>query len=193
MRPGVLVGMVLALAGLGVAMDAGAARQIGTSDPLALARLQRPGDAMPKPLQRALPSLAQSRLVATYGTGKGKARLYLAQTRKGWLCAVLLAHAHASGTGCMPAPAFFGTPPSVAAISGRYFAGVAANDVARVVVTQRNGVLVDVPLTADHGFIVACTGPDQCACAVAWVDAYNASGALVSHARWLAPRCWRVP
>ena len=50
-----------------------------------------------------------------------------------------------------------------------------------------------VPLSVDHGFIVSCTGPDQCACAVAWVDAYNASGVLVSHTRWLAPRCWRVP
>jgi hypothetical protein len=184
--------MVLLLAGLGVAIDAAAASHSGT-DPLALARLQRRGDTMPKALQRALPSLAQSRLVVTYGTGKHRARLYLAQTRKGWLCAVLLADAHASGTGCMPSTIFFGQPPSVAALSGRYFAGVASNDVSRLVITQRNGVLVDVPLTADHGFIVSCTGPDQCACAVAWVDAYNASGVLLSHTRWLAPRCWRVP
>ena len=51
---------------------------------------------------------------------------------------------------------------------------------------------IDVPLSTDHGFIVGCTGPDQCACAVAWVDAYNGSGVLVSHQHWLAPRCWRM-
>jgi len=184
--------MVLILAGLGVAVDAGAAPHSGT-DPLALARVQRPGDNMPPALRRALPSLAQSRLVATYGSGKRKARLFLAQTRKGWLCSVLLADGHASGTGCMPPTSFFGNPPAVAAVSGRYFAGVAANDISRVVLTQRDNTQVDVPLTVDHGFIVSCTGPDQCACAVAWVDAYAASGALVSHTRWLAPRCWTVP
>jgi hypothetical protein len=186
--------MVVLLAGLAVAVavDAGAASHSGT-DPLALVRVQRHGDAMPKALQRALPSLAQSRLVATYGTGKHKARLYLAQTRKGWLCSVLLADAHASGTGCMSPSTFFGDPPGVAAVSGRYFAGVAANDIAKVVLTQRDGTQVPVALTLDHGFIVRCTGPDQCACAVAWVDAYNASDVLVSHTRWLAPRCWRLP
>ena len=184
--------MVLLLAGLGVAVDAGAAPHGGT-DPLALIRLQRPADTMPKALQQALPSLAQSRLVATYGSGRHKARLSLAQTRKGWLCSVLLADAHATGTGCTPPTSFFGNPPAVAAVSGRYFAGVAANDVSRVVLTQRDGTQVDVPLSVDHGFIVSCTGPDRCACTVAWVDAYNASGVLVSHTRWLAPRCWRVP
>jgi hypothetical protein len=190
-RTGILVGMVLLLAGLGVAVEAGAAPHAG--DPLALGRLQRPGDTLPKPLQQALPSLAQSRLVATYGTGKHRARLYLAQTRKGWLCSVLLADGHASGTGCMPAASFFGNPPGVAAVSGRYFAGVAANDIARVALVERDGTQIEVPLSADHAFIVSCTGPDQCACAIAWVDAYDASNVLVSHDRWLAPRCWRVP
>ena len=93
----------------------------------------------------------------------------------------------------MPPATFFGSPPGVAAISGRYFAGIAANDVTRVSLTQRDGTQLDVPLTADHAFIVSCSGPDQCACAVAWVDAYNASNVLVAHQRWLAPRCWRVP
>lgn len=192
MRTGFLIALVLLLAGLGAAVDAGASPHSGT-DPLAMIRLQRPGDTMPKTLQQALPSLAQSRLVATYGSGKRKARLYLAQTRKGWLCSVLFADGHASGTGCMPPTSFFGNPSGVAAVSGRYFAGVAANDISRVVLTQRDGAQVDVPLTVDHGFIVSCTGPDRCACAVAWVDAYNASGVLVSRTRWLAPRCWRVP
>jgi hypothetical protein len=181
--------VVLLLAGIGVA---GAAPGVGT-DPLALTRVQRPADTMPLALRKALPSLAQSRLVASYGTGRHRARLYLAQTKKGWLCSVLLAAGHVSGTGCMSPTTFFGDPPGVAAVSGRYFAGVAANDVARVVLIQRDNTQVPVTLSADHGFIVSCTGPDQCACAVAWVDAYNASGVLVAHERWLAPRCWRVP
>jgi hypothetical protein len=192
MRTGVLVAMVLLLAGLGTAVDAGAAQPGAAEVPVALMRPTRPSDALPPRLKRALPSYAQARLVATYGTGKKAGRLYLVQTTHGYLCSVLLFDTFATGTGCMPPEAFFGGTSGVAAVSGRYFAGVASNDVAKVVLVQRDRKQITVALSADHGFIVGCTGPDQCACAVAWVDAYNASGVLVSHEHWLAPQCWRV-
>jgi hypothetical protein len=185
-RTATLLAVVVAL--LGAAAASGA----GTSEPLALLRAPRANDTLPARFRPQGVGLLETRLVAA-APRKGSARLYLVQTSAGDLCELLVYKQHAAGSGCRPLEGFFAPGSAITALSGRFFAGVAANDVERVVLIDRNGLRHPVALTPDHGFIFACTGPEGCACKVAWADAYNAAGERVSHNRWLAPRCWRLP
>jgi hypothetical protein len=180
--------LVVAVALLGAVGASGAA----STEPLALLRAPRANDTLPARFRPYGVGLLETRLVAT-APRKGSARLYLVQTSAGDLCELLVYMQHAAGSGCRPLEGFFAPGSAITAVSGRFFAGVAANDVERVVLIDREGLRHPVGLTTDHGFIYACTGPGGCACKVAWSDAYTAAGERVSHNRWLAPRCWRLP
>ena len=188
MRNATVLALAVVLLGVGVGVASGAA----STEPLALLRAPRANDVLPAHFRPRGIGLLETRLVAA-APRKGSARLYLVQTATGNLCELLIYKEHAAGSGCRPLSNFFAAESAITAVSGRFFAGIAANDVARVVLIDRNGRRHAVALTPDHGFIFACTGREGCACRVAWADAYDASGKLVSHDRWLAPRCWRVP
>ena len=88
-------------------------------------RRRRP-TCCPAKFRKGLPIL-ESRLVASYTRAKTKVRLYLVRTTDGMLCNVMLVDDRATGTGCRLPTTFFGlTGLAPAAVSGRFFAGVAA-------------------------------------------------------------------
>jgi hypothetical protein len=185
--------LLLAAAVLGAGMASSAQGGSGSTEPLAMLRAPRSTDVLPARYRSPGLTLAETRLVAV-APRASSARLYLVQTLAGDLCEVLVYGAgRAAGSGCSPLSTFFRPGSSIAAVSGRFFAGVAANDVARVVVIDRRGGRHQIGLSPDHGFIVGCSGPDGCACFIAWAAAYGPSGELLSRDRWLAPRCWRRP
>jgi hypothetical protein len=183
-----LVILFALLAGLALAVQAQA-----STDPTALLRPGTTADVLPAKIRKGLP-LLETRLVASYTRARKNVRLYLVRTADGQLCNVMLIDDRASGTGCRAPTLFFGsTGLSPAAISGRYFAGVAPNEAASMVVIGRKGDRHQIRLSADHAFIVGCSGPDACACSVAWVELLDGTGIVLSRTKWLAPRCWRLP
>jgi hypothetical protein len=188
--PAVIV-LVAAFTGFGLAAQATAA---SSAEPSALFRPATAADVLPAKFRNTRLPILESRLVASYARGKTKVRLFLVRTADGMLCNVMLVDDRASGTGCRAPTAFFGTAGvNVAAVSGRYFAGVAPNEAGSMVVIGRRGDRHQIRLSADHAFIVGCSGRDACACSVAWVEVLDASGQLLSRTKWLAPRCWTLP
>ena len=155
-------------------------------------RAPRASDVLPLRFRPFGVGLVETRLVAA-APRIGSARLYLVQTVAGDLCEVLIYKNRAAGNGCRPLDSFFRPGSAITAVSGRFFAGIAANDVTRVVVIDRRGGRHQLKLTPDHGFIYGCKGGDGCACEIAWANAYGVGGELLSHDRWLAPRCWSKP
>jgi hypothetical protein len=190
-RTGVFVLLALALPAA-AATAAAEAGSPGSTEPLAMLRAPRAADVLPARFRSPYLALAETRLVAK-APRAGSARLYLVQTAAGDLCELLVYGGRAAGGGCRPLSSFFRPGSAIAAVSGRFFAGVAANDVAQVVVIDRRGARHGIGLSADHGFIVGCNGPDGCACSIAWAEAYGLAGELLSRDRWLAPRCWLRP
>jgi hypothetical protein len=187
-----LVVLIAVLAGLGVVTQA----QGGTSsnEPSALLRPATSADLLPAKIRKTQLPILESRLVASYVRAKTRVKLYLVRTTDGMLCDVMLVNDRASGTGCRLPTQFFGlTGLAPAAVSGRFFAGVAPNEAASMVVIGRKGDRHNIRLSPDHAFIVGCSGPDACACAVAWVELRDATGMVLSSTKWLAPRCWRLP
>lgn len=140
--------------------------------------------------------IADSRRVATYVDRRGRrATLYLAKGGLG-LCHILV---HSSppygfggaGSGCSPPAQFLGRGRHVAASSGRLFAGVVANEVARVVIVGSKGVRHPVKVTADGGFIYDCRAYNGCAGLIACVEAYTRDGKLLSRQPWFGLSCAR--
>ena len=183
--------LVLAAVLGGAAAVSSAYGEPGAAEPLALLRAERATDLLPARFR--LPSMAvvDSRLVASRRADGRQARLYLVETATGSLCSLLVYGGRAAGLGCSPPSTFFGDEGGLAATSGRFFAGIVANEVSQLVIIGRQGDRHPVGFTADRGFIVACRGPDGCACSVGWAETYDAAGTRLSRDRWLAPRCWR--
>ena len=187
---------IVAILGLAAVLGGAAAvssahGEPGAAEPLALLRGERASDLLPARFR--LPSMAvvDSRLVASRRSEGRPVRLYLVQTANGSLCSLLVYRGSAAGMGCDLPSGFFGDEGGLAAISGRFFAGIVANEVSQLVIIGRQGDRHPVGFTADRGFIVGCRGPDGCACSVAWAETYDAAGVRISRDRWLAPRCWR--
>ena len=191
MRVPALVVLISVLAGLCVA---GAQADASSSEPSALLRPATSSDVLPARFRNTRLPILESRLVASYTRGKTKVRLFLVRTTDGMLCNVMVVDDRGSGTGCRAPTTFFGTTGlNPAAVSGRFFAGVAPNEAASMVVVGRKGDRHQIRLSADHAFIVGCTGPDACACSVAWVEVLDSVGQILSRTKWLAPRCWKLP
>jgi hypothetical protein len=191
----------LALAGaatavlIGQSAVAAARPQEDASELRAFQRSKQPTDVLRRRFADHL-QITDSRRIATYVDRRGRrATLYLAKGGLG-LCHILV---HSSppngfggaGSGCSPPAQFLGRGRHVAASSGRLFAGVVANEVARVVIVGSRGVRHPVKVTADGGFIYDCRACNGCAGLIACVEAYTRDGKPLSRQPWFGLRCKR--
>jgi len=158
----------------------------------AFERAKRPADVVPRNLLRHL-QITDSRRIAEYVDRRDRrSTLYVAKTLNGWLCHVL-AKGNGGGSGCSPRHAFFHPGKHISASSGRLFAGVVANEVARVVIVGSRRVRHPVDVTADGGFIYDCRAYNGCAGLIACVEAYDHSGHVLSKQAWMGNGCRRRP
>jgi len=96
-----------------------------------------------------------------------------------------------AGGGCSPAASFFGPGRQVHASASRVLAGVASDRVVRVVVIGSQGVVHEVPLSPDHGFIFNCRAYNGCPCAVSRLQAFDRMGRRIYNQNWPTPYCRR--
>jgi hypothetical protein len=161
-----------------------------TSDELrAFERPEQPGDSF---LPRWGPfEIVDSRRVASFTDSRGRVfRLYVAKTRGGELC-VMQAQSGGAGGGCSPASDFVSRNRPVAATSGRLFAGVVSNDVAKVILVGSLGRRHQVALTRDGGFIHTCRAYNGCSTLIACIESYDRNGRLLARQPWARPGCAR--
>jgi hypothetical protein len=131
-----------------------------------------------------------SRLVATYDGRRGRrASLYVFKTSTGETCQAFVFNG--IGGGCNP-KTLFRPDHRLAAGSGQLFAGVAADEITRVVIVGSQGVRHRVHLSSDNGFIFDCRAYNGCTCAVVdRVEAFTRTGRRVVNQRWPAASCKR--
>jgi hypothetical protein len=168
---------------------------VGTSSATAanppLRAFERPAsaaDRMPTGTVRLPYRIVDSRRIATYIAPRRPSRratLYLLATQGHGLC-VFLVQPRSAGGGC---GSDFPATRKIAASEGKFFAGVVANEVARVVIVGTRGVRHVVPLTRDNGFIYDCRAYNGCTCVVAAVEAFSAGGKLVERQDWRSRAC----
>ncbi len=176
--------MALAAAGTALAFND------SIDSPKAFDRPARATDALPAALRTMPPGkfgfFVVSRRVATYDGGSHRrARLYVLRTARGYTCFAVVFRG--VGMGCNRG-ALFAHGQRVDAGAGQLLAGIAANEVTRIVVVGSRGVRHRVPLSADKGFIYDCRAYSGCPCAVSWLDAY-AGVRRVHHQSFLAASC----
>lgn len=187
---------VLALLGLLLVTGAAAAGNGRSAEELrAFERPKRESDVLRAPVAAYL-RVIDSRRIAVYQDRRGRrAMLFVAKTRT-QLCIMLVNSAPpgvgGAGGGCSPSGSFF-QGRHVSATSGRLFAGVVSNDVARVVLVGSRGVRHSQEVTADGGFIYDCRAYNGCAGLIACVEAYGRSGQVLSKQSWTADGCRRRP
>ena len=136
-----------------------------------------------------------SRRIATYKGTKRTWSVYLfKQTIRGRanICTFVFEGGGAGG-GCSPTASFFAPGRQVNASSSRVLAGVASDRVARVVVIGSQGVVHEVPLSPDRGFIFNCPAYNGCACVVSRLQAFDDAGKRITNQDWRssAPNCRR--
>src|SRR3954453_13542902 len=170
---------------------AGLAGAGGSVDASAFSRSARASDELPASLKevacRRAGRVIASRRVATYDGGPNRrGRVYIYKTSRGesgyWFVW------RGAGGGCSPGPLF--QRQRVVAGAGQFLAGIAADEVTRIVVVGSRGVRHRVPLSADNGFIYDCRTYNGCPCAITWLDAY-AGDKRVHHQNWLGMGCSR--
>lgn len=168
-----------ALVALAAALSV-AAPLAATPEPRAFQRPARPADRYAG-LHRSW-RITDSRLVAQTVVRRpnrvSTARLYLVRRTNGLLCLVLRDIGEASSCALSLAPGTVGVAVS------RVLAGVAANDVTRVVVLGRQGKRHRVKLTRDQGFIWDCRAYSGCSAVTAGIEAYNRGGRRVYSTTW---------
>jgi hypothetical protein len=134
-------------------------------------------------------SLVETRRVARYVDGRGRlARLFVAKTNRGELCHILVT-GRGGGSGCSPASSFFRPGHPVAAGSGRLFAGIAADRVARIEIVGSAGRVHRVQLSPDNGFIWNCRAYNGCTCVLDSLRSYDAAGKLIGNENWRSRSC----
>jgi hypothetical protein len=126
--------------------------------------------------------VADSRLVARSVVRRpnrlSTARLYLLRRTDRLLCFVLRDVGEAAScASSLP----LGT---VHVTLSRVLAGVAANDVTRVVVIGTRGRRHTVKLTRDHGFIWDCRAYSGCSSVTVGIEGYNRGGRRVYSTNW---------
>jgi hypothetical protein len=80
---------------------------------------------------------------------------------------------------CSPDPLFFIKGRRTSTVFNGLVGGVAANDVAKVVL-QGGSKRKTLDLTPDNGFLYGCPAPSKCASWVKFVLGYDKSGKLIS-------------
>jgi hypothetical protein len=150
------------------------------ASPSAPRAFQRPAtaeDRLPSRFTALFQAIA-SRRVATYVAPHRPARraavFVIRDKNRGWC--VLTAQPASVGAGC--GRFLFAGGGFITAGEGKFLAGVAANDVTRVVVVGSRGVRHVVP--RDKGFVYDCRAHNGCACLVNRIEAYGGSGLLES-------------
>jgi hypothetical protein len=130
-----------------------------------------------------------SRLVATYDGRRGRrASLYVYKTSSGEACYALVFRG--VGGGCNPKTLFRQNHRLVAG-SGQLLAGIAADEVTRVVIVGSRGIRHDVRLSPDNAFIFDCRAYNGCTCVVARVEGFTRTGRRVVDQRWPRASCKR--
>jgi hypothetical protein len=186
----VLVGALIAA--VLVVSTEGAVLGSAASSPVRLRAFDRPARADDR-LTLRLPDRFQidvSRKIALYTDGRGRtSTLYVAKTRIGELCLVLASGNGGASLGCSPAAAFFAPGSHVNASSGRLFSGVTTDSVSRVVLVGSLGKRHSLAVSRDGGFIYNCRAYNGCAKLIACIEAYDASGRLLSNQAWMRHGC----
>ena len=177
-----LVGAIFVIATSGTALGKPA-----SDNPRAFERPPRAADQFQPHWPRHGRVIA-SRLVATYNGRARRASLYVFKTSTGETCHALVFNG--IGGGCNP-KTLFRPKYRLAAGSGQLFAGIAADEVTRVVIIGSRGVRHNVRLSADNGFIFDCRAYNGCTCVVARVEGFTATGRRVVNQRWGSASCSR--
>jgi len=107
------------------------------------------------------------------------------------VCRFVFTRNQGAGGGCSPSESFFGPGRQVSAGAGRVLAGVASDRVTRVVVIGSLGVVHEVPLSSDNGFIFNCRAFNGCACVVSRLQAFDRMGRRITNQDWRGSRSCR--
>jgi hypothetical protein len=128
-------------------------------------------------------SVGASRRVATATGFRGRGALYLVRLKRDRTCLLdTIRSGAAAGGGCYSPREFLSAKQSVRfGEGGRFFWGVAANNIARVGFLDPRGNLHPVRLTHDGGFLYACRHHNGCVGLVSAVNGYDQQGRRVFH------------
>jgi len=180
---------VLGRVGLGIAVSlVCAAAAVAATPPAppnlakALKAFHRPHhayDTLPAPAKPLVPSVVDSRRVATaIDVKKHQYYVYVTQMKNKNACVVLVQGARYAAR-CKPWAFLFEPGRETTTVAQGLIAGIAQNDVTKLVFTG-SGKRKTIPLTTDNGYIYGCPSPGTCARWVHTVLGYNAAGKLVS-------------
>lgn len=171
--------------------------------PSAFARPETEADRLPSTFAMPGEGLPyDSRRIASYKGTKRTWTVYIfKQRRRGFyqhkpaqehIC-VFVFEGGGAGGGCSPSGSFFGPGRPVNASSSRVLAGVASDQVARIAVVGSRGVVHNVPLSSDHGFVFDCRAYNGCACVISRLQAFDKRGIRIANQDWRssAPNCRR--
>jgi hypothetical protein len=158
-----------------------AATAAGPPAPLkAFARPHHPYDNLPAAAAKGLaPNVVNSRRVATaVDSKKNQFLVYVTLMKNNQVCSVLV-QGKAYSSRCTPQPILFQTGRESFSVVKGLVAGVAANNVTRLVFTGGSKRKA-VPLTTDNGYIFGCPAPSTCAGWVKTVVGYDKAGKVIS-------------
>jgi hypothetical protein len=153
----------------------------------AFSRAARATDALPARYRlfeaRANGGIVASRRVAAAADGRGGTATLYAVRFAHRTCLAFVVSRGVGGT-CRDEHLFTPRSSIVAIEAARFFVGVTAPDVARVVVKGAQGKLHSLRPTSDGGFLYRCRAYNGCVSVVTSVSVYDRSGNLLTHENW---------
>lgn len=149
------------------------------TEPRAFSRAERPGDRSAYVPGSPGDPVQVSRRVARYTDGRGRStELFVAKTRQR-VC-IILETGGGAGAGCNPlSVGLFPKGTKLTITSGKHIAGIATDDVKRVVLIGTRGRRHVARLSPDNAFIHDCQAWNGCPGLVATINAYDAHGKLI--------------
>jgi hypothetical protein len=189
--PRAISSAIAVIASAVLAVTAFAART--STEPSAFSRPAVASDRLP-PSAVAYLQPHDSRRVATYSRSGREWRVYIFKSRlhaEGSICVFTYEIGRGGGVGCFATARFFGPGREVNADEGHVLSGVTSDRVARLVVVGSLGVVHEVPLTRDHGFIYNCRAYDGCSCVVVRLKAFDGHGRLITNQDWRGSKACR--
>jgi len=148
----------------------------------AFTRPHHPYDNLPAAAKQLIPTVVNSRRVATAVDSKTKKNqflVYVTLMKDNKVCSVLVQGKGYSAS-CTPQPLLFATGRETFSVNKGLIGGVAANNVTRLVLvggSKREAI----KLTSDNGYIYGCPSPSTCASWVKTIVGYDAAGKIISH------------